>query len=362
MKVHLVSETPFVRKGNGVHTAFIDTIKLLKERNDIEVVINGEGQGDVFHCHTYGPYYFWKGRHYKGRRVHTAHVIPDSIKGSLPMWKYWMPFTKWYFRRVFSYADVIIALSPTVEQEIKKLGVRRKIKKIYNPIFVDRWKRTPKMRKKGREILGLNDDEFVVLGVGQLQPRKGIEDFIDVADEVKDAKFVWVGGRPFGALTEAVGRINSRITSASGYISFPGMLDLNEMPYVYAAADVFLFPSYQENCPLAPLEAAASGMPVVFRDIKEYETLYENPYLKAKDNIGFAEIITRLKEDERFYREGQNISEKLVSQFDKNRICEELVNLYRGVLNQNVPLSESNNGKMGDPDQTDKQVDYILEK
>jgi glycosyltransferase involved in cell wall biosynthesis len=41
------------------------------------------------------------------------------------------------------------------------------------------------------------------------------------------------------------------------------MLELEDMPLVYAAADVLLFPSYQENCPLAPLEAAACGLPVV---------------------------------------------------------------------------------------------------
>lgn len=320
-----------MRKGNGVHTAFVDMVKLLKERDDIEVFVNGEGEGDVFHSHTYGPYYFWMGRNYKGRRIQTAHVIPDSIKGSLPMWRYLMPFTKWYFRKVFSYADVVIALSPTVEQEIKKLGVKSRIEKIYNPVFIDYWKRTNEMRQKGRELLGLSKDDFVVLGVGQLQPRKGIEDFMDVAEAIPNAKFVWVGGRPFGALTEAISRINSRIEKSSDLIKFPGMLELDEMPSMYAAADVFLFPSYQENCPLAPLEAAASGMPVIFRDIVEYTTLYDNPYLKGRTNEEFIRVIKRLMEDEKYYNEGVEISERLVSQFDKNNISDTLVALYRSV-------------------------------
>ncbi len=328
MKVHLVSETPFVRKGNGVHTAFVESVELLKEKNDIEVVVNEEGSGDVFHSHTYGPYYFWKGRNYKGRRIHTAHVIPDSIKGSLPKWKYWMPFMKWYFRKVFNYADVIIALSPTVESEIRKLGVDRRIEKINNPVFIDRWKRNEEMRRLGRNKLGIKDDEFVVLGVGQLQPRKGIEDFIDIAYAIPEAKFVWAGGRPFGALTEAVSRINARVSEASDRILFTGMLDLKDMPHLYAAADVFLFPSYQENCPLAPIEAAASGMPVVFRDIKEYETLYEYPYLKARKTHDFIEVTRRLMSDKGYYKEGQNISEKLITQFDRNMIRRRLIELY----------------------------------
>ncbi len=88
------------------------------------------------------------------------------------------------------------------------------------------------------------------------------------------------------------------------------MLDLKDMPHIYAAADIFLFPSYQENCPLAPIEAAASGIPVVFRDIKEYETLYEHPYLKAGETKDFIEVTRRLMSDKEYYKEGQIISEK----------------------------------------------------
>ncbi|MDF2430443.1 MAG: hypothetical protein JWP44_74 [Mucilaginibacter sp.] len=50
---------------------------------------------------------------------------------------------------------------------------------------------------------------------------------------------------------------------------------------MYAAADIFLFHSYQENRPLAPLQSAASGLPVIFRDIPEYKSLFTLPYLKA---------------------------------------------------------------------------------
>ncbi len=328
IKIHLVSETAFVRKGNGVHTAFLDNISLLRERDDFCVVVNGEGYGDVFHSHTYGPYYFWKGRNNKGRRVHTAHVIPDSIKGSIPMWKYLMPFFRWYFRKVFTYADVIIALSPTVESEIRKLGVEKKIVKISNPIFPEKWKRTSKLRADGRKLLNLNDDEFIVLGVGQLQPRKGIEDFLDIAAAVPDAHFVWTGGRPFGALTEAITRINRRMAECTDNVTFTGMLDLSLMPSIYAAADVFLFPSYQENCPLAPLEAAASGLPVVFRDIKEYSVLYEHPYLKVKSTPEFIDITKRLMSDTDFYKESVRLSEALVTQFDKNTVRDKLIDIY----------------------------------
>jgi len=328
MKVHVVSETAYLMKGQGVHTAFVEGVELLKEKNDIEVIVNGEGFGDVFHGHTYGPYYFWKGRKYKKKRIHTAHVIPDSIKGSLPMWKLFYPFIKWYFKKVYSYADVIIAISPMVEQAIRELGVTTKIVKIYNPVLLDKWKRNEEKRTRGRRLLGINDEDKIVLGVGQLQSRKGVEDFLDIAEAMPEAQFVWAGGRPFGAFTEGIGRIDSRIKSASKHIHFTGVLDLSDMEYVYAAADIFLFPSYQENCPLAPLEAAASGMPVIYRDIVEYTLLYNNPYLKARDTAEFIELTRKLINDKEFYAKGTEISENLIQQFNKNKIREQLIQLY----------------------------------
>ena len=328
MKVHIASESIFITKGTGVHTAFLEHIELMKEKNDLEVVVNGEGFGDVFHCHTYGPYYFWKGWRYKGRRIHTVHVIPESIKGSLPNWKILMPFVKWYFKLVYSYADVCIAISPMVEQCIKDLGAHTRIVKIYNPVLIDKWRRTDEMRIIGREMLGLSENDFVVLGVGQLQERKGIEDFIDISESVPEAKFIWAGGRPFGKLTEGIARIDARIANA-GHIKFTGLVGLNEMKYIYAAADLLLFPSFQENCPLAPLEAAACGMPVIFRDIEEFAVLYENTYLKANTTQEFIDLTKRLIHDKSFYEKGLQISEKMIKQFDKNIISDKLIKLYR---------------------------------
>lgn len=332
MRVHMISETSFVTKGQGVDTAFKDLIKLLGEKDDIEVVVNNEGKGDVIHSHTYGPYYFWMGRKYKNRRIHTVHVIPDSIKGSLPMWKYLFPLAKAYFKMTFSYADLLIALSPMVEKAIIDLGVKTPIVKIYNPILIEQWKRTPENRRRGREMLGLVENDKVILGVGQLQERKGVEDFIAIGEAIPGCKFIWVGGRPFGIFTEGINRINEKIENASKHIHFAGKFELKDMPAIYAAADIFLFPSYQENCPLAPLEAAAGGLPVIFRDLKEYELLYKNPYLKAASSSGFITLTKKLLNDSAFYEEAKKISGKLIEQFDKNIIREELIDLYNGVL------------------------------
>jgi 1,2-diacylglycerol-3-alpha-glucose alpha-1,2-galactosyltransferase len=333
MKVHVISETPFIMKATGVHTAFMDHIELLKEKDDIEVVINDEGTGDVFHGHTYGLYYLWKGRKYKGRRVFTAHVIPDSIKGSLPVWWLFMPFIRFGLKIVYSYADVCIAISPMVERAILASGAKTKIVNIYNPVHVDRWKRTEENRIKGRQKLGLNDNEFVVLGVGQLTGRKGVEDFLDIAEAIPGVRFVWAGGRPFGGLTEGIKRIDERFNVAGENVINAGQINLEDMPLIYAAADLMIFPSYQENCPLAPIEAAACGMPVIYRDIEEYKLLYKYPYIKAGSTGEFISLTKRMIEDREFYNEGLRISEQLLIQFEKEIIRQKLISVYKSLLN-----------------------------
>jgi 1,2-diacylglycerol-3-alpha-glucose alpha-1,2-galactosyltransferase len=64
-------------------------------------------------------------------------------------------------------------------------------------------------------------------------------------------------------MTEGIRRLNPRIAAAGTNVRFPGLFPLDQMPLVCNAADLPLFPSYQENCPLVPLEAAAAGLPVV---------------------------------------------------------------------------------------------------
>jgi 1,2-diacylglycerol-3-alpha-glucose alpha-1,2-galactosyltransferase len=333
MKVHVISETPFIMKATGVHTAFMEHIELLREKDDIQVVVNDEGTGDVFHGHTFGLYYLWKGRKYKGRRVFTAHVIPDSIKGSLPVWRLFMPFIRLGLKLVYSYADVCIAISPMVEKAIRDSNAKTRIVNIYNPVHVDTWRRTAENRVRGRQRLGLKENEFVVLGVGQLIGRKGIDDFLDIARAVPEVKFVWAGGRPFGKLTEGIKRIDERIRNAGINFINAGPVDLEDMPLIYASADLMLFPSYQENCPLAPIEAAACGMPVIYRDIEEYKTLYKYQYLKARNREEFISLTRRMINDRQFYDEGLKISEQLLIQFDKEIIREKLIAVYMSLLN-----------------------------
>jgi len=335
LKINVCSETALLRmQGEGVNTAFIDCVELLKERKDVDVVINQEDHGDLMHSHTYGPYFFLRGLGYRNKKILTVHVIPDSIKGSLPWANTLMPFVKWYFKQVYSYADVCIAISPMVEKTIRDLGVQSKIVRLSNPLQLEKWKRTKELRAKGRAILGLKENEFCVLGVGQLQQRKGPQDFIEIGKQIPQAQFRWIGGRPFGLMTEGIKKLNKQIDDAPANIQFAGLFPLEEMSCLYAAADLMLFLSYQENSPLAPVEAAASGIPVIYRNLEEYGLLYHNEYWKANTNEQFIDWVNQLMTNENTYSQGVKISQQLITQFEKENIREQLMRLYKNVNEQ----------------------------
>jgi len=101
---------------------------------------------------------------------------------------------------------------------------------------------------------------------------------------------------------------------------------------IYNAADLFLFTSRQENCPLAPMEAAASGLPVIYRDLPEYAQLYEYPYLKARTTAEFVRLTKKMARNEHFRLKGQWMSRILLMQFEEEAIRKKLIALYQDVL------------------------------
>lgn len=346
MKIHIISETEFISGSHGIHSAFLDHINLLEDIDDIDVTVNGEGNGDLLHSHTYGPYFLWKGWQYKGRRILTVHVVPETIAGAFPMQKYLLPFLRWYFKQIYAFADVCIAISPQTEKIVKQLSDNTRIVRINTPIKLGKWEYSLEKRHIGRRLLGLKPDEFVVLGVGKMQQEKGIDDFLTVAESIPQVRFVWVGSRNFGRLTDSVKQLDYRISHAPNNVKFAGVISPWQMPYVYAACDMLLYTPLNGSNAIVPLEAAACGIPVIFRDLDEYQGLFQSKYLKVADNKGFIEVVKNLQTDPEFYEIAANISKKLILQFDGVRIRQQLIKLYQELLDNTISSASTRKIKL----------------
>lgn len=290
LRVNVLSETSMLGLTHqGGHTGFLDCIELMSRHPDLEIEINSRKPADVLHAHSWGPLYLWRGLPLARRRIFTAHVLPETARGTMPFAGFGAPLIRRYLKLVYDYSDVVIAVAPRMADALRaQLGADAQIRTIPNALRTDRFRPDPALRAEGRRLLGLSDDRPVVLGVGQLQPRKGLLDFAKVAWGTPEAQFLWVGGRPFGWVTAGLGEIHRLRKDPPPNLRFAGMFSLAQMPAIYNAADVFLFPSLQENCPYAPMEAAACGLPIVLRELPEYRALYTTgKYLSASDPLGF---------------------------------------------------------------------------
>ena len=138
----------------------------------------------------------------------------------------------------------------------------------YIPNFVSKKEFYPKPqaeKKRLRQKLGIPTDKFTVIGVGQVQERKGVPDFIELAKRHPEIQFVWVGGFSFGKMTDGYNELKQVVDQPPVNLMFPGILDRDEMNDYYNVADLFLLPSFNELFPMSILEAFSVGLPVIDR-------------------------------------------------------------------------------------------------
>jgi len=171
----------------------------------------------------------------------------------------------------------------------------------------------------------------VVVGNGQVQPRKRYDVFVDVAKRLPEVQFIWVGGIPFKSLGADHEKMEAMMKSAPSNVKTTGVIELEEVRDYFWAADVFFLPSNQENHPLAVIEAAASGLPIVVRDIKEYDASFGTDVVRGDDNT-FHTLISKLLSDKKFAAEAVKGSERIISRFDNVAGGERLMAAYKKTL------------------------------
>jgi 1,2-diacylglycerol-3-alpha-glucose alpha-1,2-galactosyltransferase len=328
--VNIITESEFFPKSHGVHTAYLNNVALLKQQG-ITPSINSLRKSDITHIHTIGPFSLFQLLINKPTVV-TAHVIPDSFVGSLKGAKSWYKLAKLYLSFFYNQADLVLAVAPKVKESLISLKVKKSIEIFSNPIDTNMFKPLSELKASFREKFGFKDTNKIALGVGQVQTRKGIEVFLEVAKLLPDIKFIWIGSQPLKILTDQ-GGVAEAIKNKSSNVLFLENIPYSQMPKYINMADIFLFPSYQENAPMAVIEAAACGLPLVLRDLKEYKMLYKEGYLFANTTNEFVEIIKKLIDDKNYYLKAQKNSFNLAKKFSLEALGVELINHYQKLLN-----------------------------
>lgn len=124
-----------------------------------------------------------------------------------------------------------------------------------------------------RQRLGLPEDEFIILHVGRMVPRKGVDTIIQALGRLHrdfgiPARLVIAGGNsrePDPQQTPHIGALMQLTADEQlqNWVQFVGQQPRNALSHYYSAADVFVTTPWYEPFGITPLEAMACGTPVV---------------------------------------------------------------------------------------------------
>lgn len=200
--------------------------------------------------------------------------------------------------------------------------------------------------------LGLAPDEFVVLQLGRLVPRKGIDNVIRGIACLKEeygirARLLVVGGEsdePDPVGTPEIGRLQA-IASELGVrdqVIFTGRRPRHLLGDYYSAADVFVTTPWYEPFGITPLEAMGCGTPVIgaaVGGIKHTVVDAVTGFLvPPNDPAALAERLARFHRNPELARAfGRAGIRHVSSRYTWRKVAQDMVRTYEAVLERTRP-------------------------
>ena len=199
---------------------------------------------------------------------------------------------------------IVLALSEMVRRDLHRFHdvPDKQIRLIYNGVDTRRF--SPENRSTHRDTvrqrLGLGDEVLFLIVAHNLR-LKGLPTLLKAISLLESAphaaRLAVVGGRrvtPFRRMARRLG--------VSRRVHFIGAVE-DAVPY-YAAADVYVQPTFYDPCSLVVLEALASGLPVIttrFNGAGELMTPGEHGYLldDPADAVTLSRQMSQLLDDDR---------------------------------------------------------------
>lgn len=267
------------------------------------------GKADVFRVHS--PYFLGLGAALSGTRKplwFNYHHIEDN------------PEMRFFDRRLPRKAHGITFVSQETEEDLKSLcRIDDKVLALA-PTSIDTETFRPARNSLRRE-LGIGKDEKIILFVGALIKRKGIDILIKAWNDLrKDEKnhLIVIGKGPLRKMIPVERRVH--------YIPYAGSKE--KLREYYSVADVFVFPTRLEGFGMVVGEAMACGTPVVTTNAKGVRKIVDEKTgfrVDINDSEVFAEKIRFLLENDKIRGEfGRNAIKRIRDCFNWERTVDRI--------------------------------------
>jgi 1,2-diacylglycerol-3-alpha-glucose alpha-1,2-galactosyltransferase len=327
-------------KAQGVLSAYIEQVNLVKNglKDNYRIKTNSFIPSDINHYHTIDFKFFLSIPFSKlmGTTVAYVHFVPETIEESLKLpgfvKKIFYTYMIWFYKSV----DHIVVVNPYFIDVLKKYNIdEQKVTYIPNFVSEDRFYRYP-----AEKIIAIKQkyaiplEKFIVLGVGQVQTRKGIMDFVEVAKSLPHIEFIWAGGFSFGSITDGYKELKKIVENPPENVKFIGIINRDEMNDIYNICDLMFLPSYNELFPMSILEAIALKIPVLLRDLDLYHPILFDYYLKGENIKDFIQIIKSMQHKGEDYNTWCNNSWQCHEYYSKHHVLELWKQFYDDIYHQ----------------------------
>ena len=244
-------------------------------------------------------------------------------------------------------ADRVIAECPQDEDDLIRLYGADPARITIVPCGYDPDEFSPRDMSMAREMLGIQPDERVILQLGRIVRRKGIDTVIEALGRLRHvyhepARLLVVGGPDRIASRhrdEELARLMdlAETLGVDDRVTFVGRRDRAELADYYAAADVFVSTPWYEPFGITPLEAMACGTPVIGSDVggikysvRDGETGFLVP---PRDPDALADRLAHLLGDRRLLQAfGANGLARVRRAFTWRHVASALSDVYDDVL------------------------------
>lgn len=232
-----------------------------------------DNEFDLIHCHTPIAAMFTRVAAKKWRKngtqvIYTAHGF-HFYKGA--------PFINWlvYYtieKYLARFTDTLITIN---REDYERAKCKLKAKNVeYIPgvgINLDTFNMTKIVRATKHSELGLPENAFIVLSVGELNKNKNHEVIIRAIEKINNPNIHYiVCGK--GQLGEYLKNLSIEL-GVERQVHLLGFR--KDIPEIFKISDVFAFPSIREGLSVALMESMANGLPVLCSKIRGNVDLIE---------------------------------------------------------------------------------------
>ncbi len=221
---------------------------------------------------------------YGTKVIYAAHGFHFFKGAPLKNWLVFYNVEKWCAK----FTDVLITINKEDYENAKSFPAE---KVVYVPgagVNTNKFVASEGARQKIRAELGIDDDTIVLLSVGELIPRKNHMEVFRALKMMKEKGILEDAGsddriQPKYKLKYLIagrGKIQTELEEAIAHLGLSDYVEMlgfrSDVADVFAASDIYVFPSHQEGLPVALMEAMSVGMPVVCSRIRGNTDLIED--------------------------------------------------------------------------------------